>query len=130
MSSRAGAAGATRTCPHCKTTILKSAARCPSCMHYLRFDEAASPAAVKARQTTSALHVEGKIRHPDEGGAWEYAVVVVIRDETGKEINRHVVGVGALFGGDERTFSLSVEVTPTNDMRRPARAPVKRGIRH
>ncbi len=96
-------------------------------MHYLRFDEAASPAAVLARQTTSALNVEGTIRHPAEGGAWEYQVVLVIRDEDGKEINRQVVGVGALFAGDERSFNLSVEVTPTNDMRRPPRAPNKRG---
>ena len=34
--------------------------------------------------------------------------------------------VGALFGGDERSFSLAVEVTPTHDTRRPG----KRGMRH
>lgn len=120
---RPGAAGSTRTCPHCKTTILQSATICPSCRHYLRFD---APASV-AGASTNALQVEGTIRHPAEGGAWEYAVVLVIRDEEGKEINRQVVGVGALFGGDVRTFNLTVEVTPTNDTRRPPKRP---GLRH
>lgn len=128
---RPGAAGATRTCPHCKTTILQSAAICPACRHYLRFDAPQADAAAGPTPAASnALQVEGTIRHPAEGGAWEYAVVLVIRDEAGKEINRQVVGVGALFGGDERTFSLSVEVTPTQDMRRPPRAPNRRGVRH
>ena len=132
MSSRPGAAGATRTCPHCKTTILDSATRCPACQHHLKIDAApASPIvarhAVQREETTTALQVEGRIRHPAEGGAWEYSVVLVIRDEAGKEINRQVVGVGALLVGDERTFSLAVEVTPTNDMRRPTRSPLSRG---
>lgn len=132
MSSRAGAAGATRTCPHCKTTILDSATRCPACQHFLKLDAApTSPIvarhAVQREETTTALEVEGRIRHPAEGGAWEYSVVLVIRDEVGKEINRQVVGVGALLVGDERTFSLAVEVTPTSDMRRPTRSPLSRG---
>ncbi len=132
MSSRPGAAGATRTCPHCKTVILESAARCPACQHYLKIDSGpTSPVlarnSVQREDTTTALHVEGRIQHPAEGGAWEYSVVLVIRDENGKEINRQVVGVGALLVGDERTFSLSVEVTPTSDMRRPARSPLSRG---
>lgn len=126
-NGRPGQAGATRTCPHCKTTILLSAAICPSCRHYLRFDSPAEDAAGEAAAaTTSALQVEGTIRHPAEGGAWEYAVVLVVRDGDGKEINRQVVGVGAMFPGDERSFTLAVEVTPTNDRRR---AP-KRGTRH
>ena len=123
---RPGAAGATRTCPHCKTTILQSAAICPACRHYLRFDSPAAAAAGAGAEATSALQVEGTIRHPSEGGAWEYSVVLVVRDGDGKEINRQVVGVGAMFPGDERSFSLGVEVTPTNDRRR---AP-KRGTRH
>jgi len=132
VSSRPGAAGATRTCPHCKTTILDSATRCPACQHHLKIDAApASPIvarhAVQREETTTALQVEGRIRHPAEGGAWEYSVVLVIRDEAGKEINRQVVGVGALLVGDERTFSVAVEVTPTNDMRRPTRSPLSRG---
>ncbi|NZA26070.1 hypothetical protein H0E84_06700 [Luteimonas sp. SJ-92] len=117
-NGRPGAAGATRTCPHCKTTILQSAAICPSCRHYLRFDSAAS-AGVAA--STTALNVEGTIRHPAEGGAWEYSVVLVVRDDEGNEINRQVVGVGAMHSGQERSFSLSVEVFPTSDMRKPAK---------
>jgi hypothetical protein len=37
-------------------------------------------------------------------------VVVVIRDEHGKEVARKVVGVGAMHPGDQRSFSLAVEV--------------------
>ena len=33
---RPGETGATRTCPHCKTTILESAAVCPACRGHLR----------------------------------------------------------------------------------------------
>jgi RNA polymerase subunit RPABC4/transcription elongation factor Spt4 len=123
MSARPGTAGATRTCPHCKTTILESSSICPSCRHYLRFDAAGAQPAVA---NITPLHVEGKIRHPAEGGAWEYSVVLVIRDDEGNEIARQVVGVGAMLAGEERTFSLAVEVMPTNDMRRPA----KRGTKH
>ena len=122
MSARPGAAGATRTCPHCKTTILESASICPSCRHYLRFDSTGQQVA----PSTTALQVEGMIRHPSDGGAWEYSVVLTIRDDEGVEVARQVVGVGAMHPGDERTFSLSVEVVPTSDMRRPAR----RGTKH
>ena len=115
---RPGAAGATRACPHCKTTILESAVICPACKHYLRFDAGAASA---TPSSTTALQVEGMIRHPAEGGAWEYSVVLTIRDDEGKEIARQVVGVGAMFAGEERTFNLSVEVMPTSDMRRPAK---------
>lgn len=124
MNARPGAAGATRTCPHCKTTILESASVCPSCRHYLRFDSTA--AVPGATQATTALQVEGMIRHPSDGGAWEYCVVLTIRDDEGNEVARQVVGVGAMHPGDERTFSLAVEVVPTSDMRRPA----KRGTKH
>ncbi|MCW5567143.1 MAG: hypothetical protein KIS84_02805 [Dokdonella sp.] len=119
---RPGAAGATRACPHCKTTILESAVICPACKHYLRYD---SPNA-SAGPVNTALQVEGSIRHPAEGGAWEYSVVLTIRDDEGNEIARQVVGVGAMHAGEERTFNLAVEVMPTNDMRRPG----KRGMRH
>ncbi len=120
-----GMAGATRTCPHCKTRILESASICPSCKHYLRFDTPRTgPGATPA--STTALQVEGMIRHPSEGGAWEYSVLLTVRDDEGNELARHVVGVGAMLAGEERTFNLSVEVTPTGDMRKPA----KRGTRH
>lgn len=123
MSARPGTAGATRTCPHCKTTILESSSICPSCRHYLRFDSV--PADTTATRITP-LNVEGRIRHPDEGGAWEYSVVLTIRDDEGNEVAHQVVGVGAMHAGEERTFSLAVEVVPTRDMRRPG----KRGTQH
>ena len=121
MSARPGAAGATRTCPHCKTTILESAGICPSCRHYLRFDDASQQAA-----STRALQVEGEIRHPAEGGAWEYSVVLTIKDDEGTEVTRQVVGVGAIRPGDTRTFTLAVELTPTSDMRRSPKKPTSR----
>lgn len=115
---RPGAAGATRACPHCKTTILESAGICPACKHYLRFD---SPQSAGAAEATTALQVEGMIRHPSDGGAWEYSVVLTIRDDEGNEIARQVVGVGALHADEERTFNLAVEVMPTGDMRKPSK---------
>lgn len=104
---RPGMAGATRTCPHCKTTILESASICPSCKHYLRFDEAG---AAPATPRISPLQVEGTIRHPPDGGAWEYSMVLTIRNEFGKEINRQVVGVGGINPNEQRTFTLAVEL--------------------
>jgi hypothetical protein len=56
------------------------------------------------------LRVEGVIRHPDDGPAWEYSVVLVIRDNAGVEVTRQVVGVGALQPAEQRSFTLSVEV--------------------
>lgn len=73
-----------------------------------------------------ALHVEGEIRHPAEGGAWEYSVVLTIRDDEGQEVSHQVVGVGAIHPGDARTFTLAVEVSPTSDMRRMPRRPRSR----
>jgi len=106
-STRTGIAGATRTCPHCRTVILESSIVCPSCRHHLRFD----PAAAKApAQTETALAIEGTIRHPAGAEPWEYAVVVAIRNDRGEEVARQVVGVGALQPAEERTFSLAVEV--------------------
>ncbi|HZH44472.1 MAG TPA: hypothetical protein VEY50_10370 [Lysobacter sp.] len=102
---RTGSPGATRVCPHCKATILESAAVCPACRHHLRFEDAAARDAA----TITPLSVEGMLRGPDGERAWEYTVVVAIRNERGEEIARHVVGVGALYGDEQRTFSLSVE---------------------
>jgi hypothetical protein len=111
MSStpRAIAAGKTRVCPHCKATILESASICPACQHHLRFD----PKAVverRAQATFSALRVEGGFRHPAGGEAWEYSVVVSIRNDRGEEVARKVVGVGALGANEGRTITLSVDV--------------------
>jgi hypothetical protein len=75
----------------------------------LRFDpEAAKVAAAAA--TFTPLRVEGSVRHPDAGEAWEYSVMVSIRNERGEEVSRQIVGVGALEPGEARTFAISVDV--------------------
>jgi hypothetical protein len=112
-TSRPGTAGKTRICPHCKSTILESASVCPACQHHLRFDPAA--AAIRAQQTTTALRVEGTVRHPPEGEAWEYSMVLSIRNDRGEEIDRKLVGVGAMRPGEQRTFALSVEIVAAGD---------------
>ena len=107
MSSvRPGMPGATRTCPHCRTTILESATVCPGCKHHVR----SGAGAAQARVSSSALSVEGTVKHPPDGAAWEYSMVLSIKNQKGEEIARQVVGVGALAASDERTFTLSVEV--------------------
>ena len=109
VASRPIAAGKTRTCPHCKATILESLSICPGCLHHLRFDQEAAKRQVAA---TSALRVEGVIRHPPLQEPWEYFVVIAIRNDRGEEVTRQVVNVGALQSTEKRTFSLSVEVLP------------------
>lgn len=110
-TTRQGAPGATRTCPHCRVTILESSAVCPNCRHHLRFDPG-SAGAKRAQSTIAPLTVEGTIRHPDHGPPWEYSVTVSIRNDKGEEVARQVVGVGALNPAEARTFLLSVEVFP------------------
>ena len=113
---RPGTAGATRSCPHCKTVILESASVCPACKHHLRFDET-SAVAQRMAETLVPLHVQGTVRHPAEGPAWEYTVVLTIRNDRGVEIARHVAGVGAMHANEERTFTLSVEAVPRSDLK-------------
>lgn len=100
-------AGRTRTCPHCKTTILESAAICPACQGYLRFDPTTVPQPVPE---LSPLRVSATIQHPEQGEPWEYSVVLVVRNERGEELSRQVVGVGALQPLEQRSFNLAVEV--------------------
>ncbi len=64
------------------------------------------------------LRVDGTIRHPADGTAWEYSVLVSIRNGRGEEIKRQLVGVGAMLNGEERTFTLSVEATPVKSSKR------------
>lgn len=106
---RVAATGRTRICPHCKATILESASVCPACHHHLRFDPKAI-AERRAQATFSPLRVEGLFRHPAGAGAWEYSVVISIRNDRGEEIDRKVVGVGALQANEGRTVTLSVDV--------------------
>jgi len=109
VASRPMTAGKTRTCPHCKATILESLSICPGCLHHLRFDQEAAKRQVAA---TSALRVEAMIRHPPLEEPWEYFVVISVRNDRGEEVTRQVVGVGALQSAEKRTFALSVEVLP------------------
>ena len=102
------APGTARTCPHCRATILQSAIVCPACDHSLRFDSHAAP---RTRPGFPALRVEGTLHAPRAEQAWEYSMVLSIRDARGEEISRQVVGVGALKPDEERTFTLAVELS-------------------
>ncbi len=104
-AARPGSPGATRTCPHCRATILESASVCPACRHHLRFDASAGTETGRA----TALLVEGRLQAGAAGEALEYTMTVVIRNERGEEVARHVVGVGALEGSQSRSFSVAVE---------------------
>jgi len=121
LASRPSPTGKTRTCPHCKAVILESLSICPGCMHHLRFDSEAAKRQVAA---TSALKVEGIIRHPPVEEAWEYYVTISIRNDRGEEVDRQVVNVGALQGAEKRTFTLSVEVLPPRAPEEEAPQPV------
>ncbi|HVW71009.1 MAG TPA: hypothetical protein VHB68_18650 [Steroidobacteraceae bacterium] len=109
VASRPVSPGKTRTCPHCKAVILESLSICPGCLHHLRFDSEAAKRQVAA---TSALRVEGMIRHPPLEEPWEYFVTIAIRNDRGEEVARQVVNVGALQGSEKRTFTLSVDMLP------------------
>jgi hypothetical protein len=113
--------GKTRSCPHCKATILESATVCPGCLHHLRFD----PAAQRMLPAATPLRVEGTIRHPPGSGTWEYSIVLAVRNERGEEITRQVVGVGALAPADVRSFSLSVELFAPQTLSRDPRTEVR-----
>src|SRR5580692_11922513 len=99
-------AGKTRTCPHCKATILESATVCPGCQHHLRFD----PAAQRMLPAATPLRVEGMVRHPSGSETWEYTIVLAVRNERGEELTRQVVGVGVLAPNDVRSFTMAVEL--------------------
>jgi hypothetical protein len=115
--TRQSAPGATRVCPHCRATILESAAVCPACKHHLRFEPGA---AQRAAPSFSPLRVDGTIRHPPVGEAWEYSVTLTVRNERGEEVSRQVMGVGSLGPTESRSFSLAVEVYTPGDDRRSA----------
>jgi uncharacterized protein YbaR (Trm112 family) len=109
-SVRPGLPGATRTCPHCRATVLESATVCPACKHHLRFDRTRDSSRKVSAPPVQALRVEGTIEHPNVGESWEYSVFVSIRNERGEEIARHVAGVGAMNPREKRSFTLAVEV--------------------
>jgi hypothetical protein len=108
-----GSPGKSRLCPHCKATILQSATICPACDHSLRFD---SKRTRRAPPSFSPLRVEGTIKHPDAGEAWEYSIALSILDSHGKEITRQIVSVGVMNPDEQRTFRLAVDVfTPSGE---------------
>lgn len=114
---RPGFTGVTRVCPHCKANILANSAVCPSCKHHLRFDGATA----QRGQATTALRVEGTVGRPADGTTWEYSMVLSIRNERGEEIDRKLVGVGAMRPGEQRTFALAVEIYGDNEDGNPPR---------
>ncbi len=125
---RQGTLGATRTCPHCKATVLQSANICPGCQHHLRFSAANSE---PQSEGVPAMRIEGSIQHPGRGEACEYCVVVSITNEQGEKIARQVVGVGALqpgeksqvqFFGGSRSGALRRSGAPRPGRRRRRRA--------
>ena len=107
-ATRASVAGESRTCPHCKATILKSSASCPICHHVLRF--VAPGAVAQPNVTTCPFLIEGTINHPGNEEPLEYSILMEVHDETGKLISRQTVGVGALQQAEKRRFSLKVEL--------------------
>jgi hypothetical protein len=109
--------GKTRTCPHCKATILESSTVCPGCQHHLRFD----PAAQHMLPAATPLRVEGIVRHPSGADTWEYSIVLAVRNGRGEEITRQVVGVGVLAPDDVRSFTLAVELFAPQTVARDVR---------
>ena len=121
-SARPASAGATRECPHCRETILESAAVCPACRHYVRF---APIAEAPQEPALTPLRIEGSIRHPSDGEPWEYTVVVSIRNDRDEEIAHKLIGVGAMNPDERRTFTLSVEAVSAKP-----KPPGRGGVRH
>ena len=106
---RSAAPGATRSCPHCKSTVLASASVCPACQHHLRFN---APTLDAAPTGYAALQVEGTVRHKQLDEACEFCVVLSIANERGEQLSRQVVGVGVLQPAEARRFSVSVNLLP------------------
>ena len=119
IGARQPAVGRTQVCPHCKTTILDSAAICPACLHHLRFNPGG--AAVQSQASDSVFRVEGVFRQPQDADSVEYSVLVVVRDDAGQEIARRVVSVGALSPGESRSFQVSVDTSSGSTRPRPVK---------
>ena len=115
---RHAAPGATRSCPHCKSTVLASASVCPACQHHLRYS---APAHAVAPTGYSALQVEGTVRHKRADEPCEFCVVLSIANERGEQLTRQVVGVGVLQPAEARQFSVSVNLLPARAA--PAKLP-------
>lgn len=105
--------GGTRTCPHCRQTILASAAICPVCRHHLRAGGAPTAGVPPSRPGVALLRVEGAVHHPGAPVHCEYSIIVSVYGEDGSELTRQVVGVGALKPNEWRTFNVAVEARET-----------------
>jgi hypothetical protein len=117
---RSGSPGATRVCPHCKATVLESAAICPGCRHHLRFS--GNGHALEAGEGYCALSVDGTIAHTQTSEPCEYCVVLDVRNARGEQLARQVVGVGVLQSGEVRRLNVSVEMLPVR-AHQPAKTP-------
>ncbi len=80
----------------------------------LRFSSPTSDVAATAPAALMPLRVEGSFRNPADNDAWEYSMVLTIRNERGEEIARRLVGVGAMQPSEQRTFTLGVEMNPAS----------------
>ena len=121
-TARPATPGAMRACPHCRETILESAAVCPACRHYLRYEPLAEP---PQEPGFTPLRIEGSIRHPADGEPWEYTVVVSIRNDRDEEIAHKLIGVGAMSPNERCTFTLSVAAVSAKP-----KVPGRGGTRH
>ena len=109
---RRATVGKTRSCPHCRATILESSAVCPACRHHLRF-ESRRGEEPRGGQPGGAQDVRRVCARDAAAGPGEYHVVVVIRDAGGAELARKVIGVGGLAPGEERKVELSASRSST-----------------
>jgi hypothetical protein len=107
MKAFNSALGATRSCPHCKSTILQSSAVCPACRHFLRFETVKVPS--KTLISAEPLRLEAIVRQPVDGDGCEYSLVVVVTNDRGEELTRQVIDVGSLKPAEARTFTVLVE---------------------
>jgi hypothetical protein len=98
--------------------VLASAAVCPGCQHHLRFSKAEAKPGIAGYP---ALRFEGTFNHPQQEPS-EYCVVVAVSNERGEKVTRQVINVGALQIGEQRTVSLSVEITPVRKLPTPLRS--------
>jgi hypothetical protein len=85
----------------------------------VRFDTNAQASVPEG--TLSPLTIEGNFRNPSGDAAWEYSVVIAIRNEKGEEIARKLIGVGALKPDDLRSFNLSIEMAPAKSKPAPGK---------
>lgn len=114
------ALGESRTCPHCKQKILKSAAACPVCQHFLRFEAVRGDR--KPRPSAQPLRLEWTVGDPFATRSCEYSVMLALHDEERGEISRQVVTVGALAPSQVRTFKIWVEIFLPEDTEEKSRA--------